>query len=64
MILINWGDSNPYAERRKIFWTVEVNDNLYANLDGLMKIFSSFLDLKAVHKKKWMELKDAEYLLT
>jgi hypothetical protein len=41
-----------------------VNDLLEVNLDGLKKIFVSHFDLKAVVKKKWMDLKDAEYLMT
>ena len=41
-----------------------MNDLLEVNLEGLKKIFASHFDLKAVVKKRWMDLKDAEYLMT
>ena len=47
-----------------MFWTVEVNDLLGFNLDGLKKVFASFYDLQSVNKKRWMDMKEAEYFMT
>lgn len=59
-----WGDDDPHVERLKSFWTVDVNDCLEVNKDGLYSIYKSFMDLRAVPKKKYMDLKEAEGLLT
>ena len=47
-----------------MFWTVEVNDCLEVNKEGLYKVFASFMDLRAVPKKKYIDQKEAEYFLT
>ena len=59
-----WGDSGWHETRVKKFWTNEINDILEVNLEGIMKIFQMFWDLKSVVKKKWMDLKETDYLFT
>lgn len=57
-------DSEWHKTRVNQFWTIEVNDVLEFNLEGLQKVFAIFYDLKAVVKKKWMDLKEADYFFT
>lgn len=47
-----------------MFWTVEVNDLLGFNLDGLKKVFASYLTQKSHERKRWMDFKEADYLMT
>lgn len=47
---------HPWQEfRDKELWTVDVNDVLEANLDGLRKVYSSFFD----PRKKYMTMQDS-----
>jgi len=41
------------------FWNIEVNDILYANYEGLRKIFKSFF----TKVKKWMDPSETYYML-
>lgn len=47
-VRVHWGDSQPQTTRKKVFWTVDVNDLLGVNLDNLKKVFATCYDLKAV----------------
>lgn len=48
--------SNPWQEfRDKHLWTVDVNDVLEANLEGLRKVYAVFFD----PRKKFMSMSDA-----
>jgi hypothetical protein len=37
---------------------------LEVNLEGLKKVFTLWWDLKGVVKKKWIEMKEADYFMT
>ncbi len=50
-----WGEDDPHVERLKTFWTVDVNDCLDVNKEGLYKVFASYMDLRAIPKKKYMD---------
>ena len=58
-----WTTCRWHDLRVSRIWTVEVNDLLDANLEGLKKVYSMFRDLKAVNKKRWMDLKDADQFM-
>jgi len=60
----NWGDSQWHPTRQTKFWTVEINDILEVNLEPLKKVFTLWWDLKGVVKKKWMEMREADYFMT
>lgn len=60
----SWGDSLWHQTRVTKFWTCEINDLLEANIEGIKRVFTLFWDLKAVNKKKWMEIREADYFLT
>lgn len=59
-----WVEPDPHVERVKMFWTVDVNDCLDVNKEGLFKVFASFMDLKQIPKKKHMDLKEAADFFT
>lgn len=58
-----WKSNSWHDLRLKRIWTTEVNDLLDTNLDGLKKVFRSCFDLSAVRKKRWMDLKEADYFM-
>jgi len=59
-----WGDNGWHQTRVSKFWTNEVNDILDVNMEGIKRVFTLFWDLKAVVKKKWMDLREADYFMT
>jgi hypothetical protein len=51
---------NWQERRENEFWNIEVNDILYANYEGLRKIFKSYF----TKIKKWMEPTEVYYMLS
>ena len=49
---------NWQARREEAFWRLDVNDILYANYEGLRRIFKSYF----TKIKKWMEPTEVYYL--
>lgn len=60
----NWIEVNYHESRVKYIWTNEVNDLLEVNLEGLKRIAGQYWNIKGAFKKKWLEPKETESLIT